>query len=378
MSSIKPQQRDMEAEVNEVEHLLVAYKGQCQLFLLLSCPFLLLKLQSCRSSLSKDLALITPEMCTPALKVEVSQTRMQLDDSTPKLGVREKVVIDSLGAIKDISTPSKKRELAEQIAECLSIALESSAFAEQLLEVKRERQKVEISQNDTFTSYLDQCILVLEGGLASQKQPITVNNDMSSFPPSPQSWQGKGLTAPSSPLPSFICPITKQVMKDPVQIASGQTYEREAIDKWFKDGNSTCPLGDKLKNTKMKSNFALRQSIAEWRERNYNIRLDNAEWQLRSIQPIEQARGARNIKDLCEEDQLNKYAVASRKMIPLLIQLSDSTLPNHLEQVCFGALEALAQDHHENQVTCSVPFPPRLMATGRCESFHAFVSCCFL
>lgn len=367
----------MEAEVTEVEQLVVAYKGQCQLSLLLSCPFLLLKLQSCRSSLSKDLALITPEMCTQALKVEVTQTRMRLDDGTPKLGVKEKAVIDSLGVIKDVSTPSRKRELAEQIAECLSVALESSAFAEQLLEVKRERQKVEISQDDSFTSYIDQCILVLEGGLASQKQPITVNNEMSSLPQSPQSWQGKGLAAPSSPLPSFICPITKQVMRDPVQIASGQTYEREAIDKWFKDGNSTCPLGERLKNTKMKSNFALRQSIAEWRERNYNIRLDNAEWHLRSIQPIEQARGARDIKDLCQEDQLNKYAVASRKMIPLLIQLSDSIPPNHLEQVCFGALEALAQDHHESQVTYSVSFAPRLMATGTCECFHSFVSFVF-
>ena len=34
--------------------------------------------------------------------------------------------------------------------------------------------------------------------------------------------------------PEFLCPITKQVMHDPVIVfGSGQTYEREAIENWF-------------------------------------------------------------------------------------------------------------------------------------------------
>ena len=30
-------------------------------------------------------------------------------------------------------------------------------------------------------------------------------------------------------------------MSDPVIICSGQTYERVCIEKWFSEGNDTCP-----------------------------------------------------------------------------------------------------------------------------------------
>uniref|UniRef100_A0A166CVN1 U-box domain-containing protein n=1 Tax=Daucus carota subsp. sativus TaxID=79200 RepID=A0A166CVN1_DAUCS len=36
-------------------------------------------------------------------------------------------------------------------------------------------------------------------------------------------------------------PISLQLMYDPVIIASGQTYERICIGKWFSDGHNTCP-----------------------------------------------------------------------------------------------------------------------------------------
>ncbi len=32
----------------------------------------------------------------------------------------------------------------------------------------------------------------------------------------------------------FLCPITHLIMVDPVSAEDGQTYEREAIEKWFK------------------------------------------------------------------------------------------------------------------------------------------------
>lgn len=38
------------------------------------------------------------------------------------------------------------------------------------------------------------------------------------------------------------CPITGQLMRSPVVIASGHTFERNAILQWFAQGNFTCPL----------------------------------------------------------------------------------------------------------------------------------------
>lgn len=39
------------------------------------------------------------------------------------------------------------------------------------------------------------------------------------------------------------CPITYQLLRDPVVLAdSGQTYEREAIQEWLDRGNMKDPL----------------------------------------------------------------------------------------------------------------------------------------
>ncbi|KAG0608925.1 hypothetical protein M758_8G143700 [Ceratodon purpureus] len=353
--SIESQQRNMEAEMTAVEQLVMAHRAQSQFTSLLSCPFLLLKLQSCRGNLSKGLESITPVACSPLVKLQISRTQRQLRESPPKLGLKEQNLIDLLSTITEGSTNLRCKELAEQVAEYLGVALCDAAFAENLAEAKKDIKKADICDDNEFSLYLDQCTKALEKGLAYQEEPVGGDHaDFLSTPSSPGSsyFASKEVVAPSSPLPSFICPITKQVMKDPVQIASGQTYERNAILQWFKDGKTTCPLGEKLKNTKMKPNYALKQSISEWRERNYNIRLDNAEWRLRSFQPMEQARGARDIKLLCEEDGINKYGVASRKLIPLLIRLADTpTTSVNLRELCFNALSALAQDHQENQET---------------------------
>ncbi|KAM6562184.1 hypothetical protein CsatB_022182 [Cannabis sativa] len=58
------------------------------------------------------------------------------------------------------------------------------------------------------------------------------------------------------------CPISLEMMTDPVTVASGQTYDRSSITKWFRAGNSTCPkTGEKLKNMEMVPNSALKGLI---------------------------------------------------------------------------------------------------------------------
>ncbi|CDP00177.1 unnamed protein product [Coffea canephora] len=60
----------------------------------------------------------------------------------------------------------------------------------------------------------------------------------------------------------FRCPITLELMSDPVTIATGHTYERSSILKWFRAGNRTCPkTGQRLLCTDFVPNAALKQLI---------------------------------------------------------------------------------------------------------------------
>ncbi|KAK1296518.1 U-box domain-containing protein 44 [Acorus calamus] len=73
---------------------------------------------------------------------------------------------------------------------------------------------------------------------------------------------------------AFVCPLTKQVMKDPVTLENGQTFERQAIENWFKECRDSgrrpiCPLTLKeLSTTELNPSIALWNTIEEWTARN--------------------------------------------------------------------------------------------------------------
>lgn len=64
------------------------------------------------------------------------------------------------------------------------------------------------------------------------------------------------------PIPSeYICPITQDIMVDPVVCVDGQTYERAAIEEWF-ENHQTSPNTNKVLESKMLiPNHALRSVI---------------------------------------------------------------------------------------------------------------------
>ncbi|CBI18054.3 unnamed protein product, partial [Vitis vinifera] len=63
----------------------------------------------------------------------------------------------------------------------------------------------------------------------------------------------------------FRCPITLDLMRDPVVVATGQTYDRTSINRWIESGHNMCPkTGQILAHTNLIQNRALRNLIILW------------------------------------------------------------------------------------------------------------------
>ncbi|KAL8520177.1 hypothetical protein ACS0TY_010917 [Phlomoides rotata] len=63
------------------------------------------------------------------------------------------------------------------------------------------------------------------------------------------------------------CPISLQLMYDPVIIASGQTYERVCIEKWLSDGHNTCPkTQQQLPHLSLTPNYCVKGLVGSWCE----------------------------------------------------------------------------------------------------------------
>jgi hypothetical protein len=73
------------------------------------------------------------------------------------------------------------------------------------------------------------------------------------------------MSGAATPPAEFCCPLSTKLMRDPVIIASGRTYERECIEKWFNEGHDTCPRTQvKLDNFLMIPNTCMRDLICNW------------------------------------------------------------------------------------------------------------------
>ncbi|XP_039155991.1 E3 ubiquitin-protein ligase PUB23-like [Eucalyptus grandis] len=69
----------------------------------------------------------------------------------------------------------------------------------------------------------------------------------------------------------FTCPISLQLMGDPVTTVTGITYDRESIEHWLLDGkNATCPVTKQplTKDSDLTPNLTLRRLIQSWRDEN--------------------------------------------------------------------------------------------------------------
>ncbi|KAK6946527.1 Armadillo [Dillenia turbinata] len=139
----------------------------------------------------------------------------------------------------------------------------------------------------------------------------------------------------------FLCPITLEIMRDPVIIATGQTYERESIQKWLDSNHWTCPKsGQTLTHLSLAPNYALRNLILQWCEKN-NYELPNKDsytishrssvelqeelyylvQDLSSSQLEEQKKAVMAIRMLSKENPDNRILIAGSGGIAPLVKL---------------------------------------------------------
>ena len=71
---------------------------------------------------------------------------------------------------------------------------------------------------------------------------------------------------------TFFCPVSLELLKDPVVVRTGQTYERSSVEDWIGEaeeraGNRTAIGGSERIYRANGTEFALRSAIQEWAKR---------------------------------------------------------------------------------------------------------------
>ncbi|KAJ3685813.1 hypothetical protein LUZ61_014977 [Rhynchospora tenuis] len=148
----------------------------------------------------------------------------------------------------------------------------------------------------------------------------------------------------------FRCPISLELMQDPVIVSTGQTYERSCIQKWLDAGHKTCPKTQQnLTHTALTPNFILKSLISQWCESNgieppkpkppsrdkkpgKHTSSSDCDWtginsimtRLENGTQEEQRSAAGELRLLAKRNANNRVCIAEAGAIPLLVKLLSS------------------------------------------------------
>ncbi|KAG2620355.1 U-box domain-containing protein 44-like [Panicum virgatum] len=155
---------------------------------------------------------------------------------------------------------------------------------------------------------------------------------------------------------SFLCPLTKQVMRDPVTIDSGVTFEREAIMKWLNECLSSgkrlvCPVTKKeLSSTDLNPSIALRNTIDEWMNRNEAAKLDVAHKSLTSdTTESDILQALQYVDEICQRSRSNRQVVRRDGLISMIAELLKNS-STKVRQKALETLRSIAKDDDDNKV----------------------------
>lgn len=132
--------------------------------------------------------------------------------------------------------------------------------------------------------------------------------------------------------PDFCCPLSLELMTDPVIVASGQTYERAFIRRWIDLGLTVCPkTRQTLAHTNLIPNYTVKALIANWCESN-DVKLPDPTKSINLKQPSSllanaESGGVRRVNNSGTPDRsISSSLVGS---IPSTATRRDGTSPSH-------------------------------------------------
>ncbi|PPD83777.1 hypothetical protein GOBAR_DD19298 [Gossypium barbadense] len=264
------------SDLSKAVQTVSAYRKRSKIFVLINCKSLSSSLQQHSSAIASWLALIESSLSDnfPDLRKKISDLSLDLRQSHFTVTENEDRVHRTLQKEGEGTQTSKAVQAAiiMDLARCLGI--DSDNCSELLNQVKLLKEDLANS-----TSVFARRILV---SLETILDNWSVDPGLSTLSVDREFEEEAHIL----PFKNFLCPLTKEVMKEPVVLESSQTYERTAIEYWFErcldDGRDpTCPVtGQVLKSLELKLNIGLAGAIEEWVNRNIEILVKGAVEQL--------------------------------------------------------------------------------------------------
>ncbi|KAL1370116.1 hypothetical protein HN51_000427 [Arachis hypogaea] len=331
------------------------YENASKIFVLLNCKTLCSSLQEQTAAISGWLALLDSGIEEfPELRKKVSDLSRDMKLAQFRVTENEERVLCALEKEGQGRDTSKAVQSAIMMDLARAFGVNPDDHAELLTQVNLFKDDALRSKSVLETRILASLERILknwsvEPAIVTRNMDFDIEDD-------------DDANAPIMPFKNFLCPLTKEVMTDPVVVLeSSQTYERTAVEYWFsrciENGiDPICPVtGTVLKSLELKPNIGLAGAIEEWIGRVVEYQVKSAAQHLieepLSIDQVERALD--NIYKVSEEHPTSRYVIRNAGIVVLIVTVlskNSKTIGSRLRSKVLMTLLSIAKDEESRKI----------------------------
>ncbi|WOL11879.1 hypothetical protein Cni_G20643 [Canna indica] len=180
--------------------------------------------------------------------------------------------------------------------------------------------------------------------------------------------------------PYFLCPISLEIMRDPVTLPTGITYDRESIERWIFSGkHKTCPVTKQplTEDLDITPNHTLRRLVQAWCAANASNGVERFPTprppvdtaQITALleeakRPPTQLAALRKLKAIASESDRNKRCVEASGAVNVLASIIERSMCNSLnleDEICDG-MESTSATEEALAILCSLQLSDKSLA----------------
>lgn len=338
-------------EVKAAKSLVESCRTKPRFWLLVNCRSIVRDAQQVTRDIGKSLELLSLASTEVSADIRDNVNRLQWEMQNAEFEASQSQlrIIDKLelGLREHRADQGFANDLIREIARALGIPVEPSEISKELASLRREKEEAAARKEMEEEAFMEQVIALLSQADATNS-PEQVEKHYK------ERLMSLGTSVNEeehiAPLQSFICPLKNDVMSDPVSLCTGTTCERKEIEKWLASGTNIDPeTHELLSDLTLRPNLPLKQSIEEWVERNYCLKIKAAKRKLQSEDEMKHTDALAQMQKLCEEEPINRDWIAIEGLIPNAVQVLAKSHSRDVKRSALSTLKALVTGHAQNK-----------------------------
>ncbi|KAJ9189917.1 hypothetical protein P3X46_001165 [Hevea brasiliensis] len=341
----------LEVDVKKASNLVEKYKNRARFYLLLRCRHIVNEVQEVTRDIGRSLAALSlantevlAGISDQVNRLQNEMQRVEFEASHSQLQIVDKL---NQGLRDQKLDQGFANDILEEIARAVGVPVEPSEISKELASFRKEKEEAASRKERAEVLFLEQVIELLSRADAARDYEEVKKQYFQRVQVIERYDEREEYIDPLSP---FLCRINGTVMNDPVSLCTGTTCERAAIEAWFDRGERTDPeTGQILEDITLRSNLPLRQSIEEWRELNYCLRVRACKAKLLSHVDSSVEDALSQMQDLMRENSINKDWVSIGGLTDIIISILGSSHNKDVKRKILVTLKDIAEGHAKNK-----------------------------